>query len=122
MTLHEKITASVVACVRELYGVELQDRMIQLQETRPEFEGQLTLVVFPLLKISRKAPEATAEEIGAYLAVKCPELISRYNVVKGFLNMVVAPAQWIAMLEEIRCNPRFGFREVTDQSPLVMIE
>ncbi len=60
MTLHEKITASVVACVRELYGVELQDRMVQLQETRPEFEGQLTLVVFPLLKISRKAPEATA--------------------------------------------------------------
>ena len=122
MTLHEKITASVVACVRELYGAELQDRMIQLQETRPEFEGQLTLVVFPLLKISRKAPEATAEDIGAYLASKCPELISRYNVVKGFLNMVVAPAQWIAMLEEIRCNPRFGFRDVTEQSPLVMIE
>ncbi len=122
MTLHEKITASVVACVRELYGAELQDRMIQLQETRPEFEGQLTLVVFPLLKISRKSPEATAEDIGAYLASKCPELISRYNVVKGFLNMVVAPAQWIAMLEEIRCNPRFGFREVTDASPLVMIE
>ena len=122
MTLHEKITASVVACVRELYGAELQDRMIQLQETRPEFEGQLTLVVFPLLKISRKSPEATAEDIGAYLASKCPELISRYNVVKGFLNMVVAPAQWIAMLEEIRCNPRFGFRDVTEQSPLVMIE
>ena len=122
MTLHEKITASVVACVRELYGAELQDRMIQLQETRPEFEGQLTLVVFPLLKISRKSPEATAEDIGAYLANKCPELISRYNVVKGFLNMVVAPAQWIAMLEEIRCNPRFGFRDVTEQSPLVMIE
>ena len=122
MTLHEKITTSVVACVRELYGVELQDRMVQLQETRPEFEGQLTLVVFPLLKISRKAPEATAEEIGAYLAVKCPELISRYNVVKGFLNMVVAPAQWIGMLEEIGRNVRFGFREVTDQSPLVMIE
>ncbi len=122
MTLHEKITTSVVACVRELYGVELQDRMVQLQETRPEFEGQLTLVVFPLLKISRKSPEATAGEIGAYLAEKYPELISRYNVVKGFLNMVVAPAQWIGMLEEIRCNPRFGFREVTDQSPLVMIE
>ena len=122
MTLHEKITASVVACVRELYGAELQDRMIQLQETRPEFEGQLTLVVFPLLKISRKSPEATAEDIGAYLASKCPELISRYNVVKGFLNMVVSPAQWIAMLEEIRCNPRFGFRDVTEQSPLVMIE
>ncbi len=122
MTLHEKITASVVACVRELYGAELQDRMIQLQETRPEFEGQLTLVVFPLLKISRKSPEATAEDIGAYLVSKCPELISRYNVVKGFLNMVVAPAQWIAMLEEIRCNPRFGFRDVTEQSPLVMIE
>ena len=122
MTLHEKITASVVACVRELYGAELQDRMIQLQETRPEFEGQLTLVVFPLLKISRKSPEATAGEIGAYLAEKYPELISRYNVVKGFLNMVVAPAQWIAMLEEIRCNPRFGFRDVTEQSPLVMIE
>ena len=122
MTLHEKITASVVACVRELYGAELQERMIQLQETRPEFEGQLTLVVFPLLKISRKSPEATAEDIGAYLASKCPELISRYNVVKGFLNMVVSPAQWIAMLEEIRCNPRFGFRDVTEQSPLVMIE
>ncbi len=122
MTLHEKIAAAVVACVRDLYGTELQDKMVQLQETRPEFEGQLTLVAFPLLKVSRKSPEATAGEIGAYLTDKYPELISRYNVVKGFLNMVIAPAEWIGMLDRIRKDSRFGFRPVTDDSPLVMIE
>ena len=120
--MHEKISAAVVACVKELYGTELQDKMIQLQETRPEFEGQLTLVAFPLLKLSRKSPEATAGEIGAWLADRCPELISRYNVVKGFLNLVIAPAEWIGMLDAIRSDSLFGFRPVTEYSPLVMIE
>ena len=96
--------------------------MVQLQETRAEFEGQLTLVVFPFLKMSKKAPEATAQEIGEQLVVKVPEVISKFNVIKGFLNLVINPAQWIELLESIQQNPTFGFTPVTEESPLVMIE
>ena len=96
--------------------------MVQLQETRAEFEGQLTLVVFPFLKMSKKAPEATAQEIGEQLVAKVPEVISKFNVIKGFLNLTINPAQWIELLESIQQNPTFGFTPVTEESPLVMIE
>lgn len=122
MSIQEKITSAALSGVKDLYGAEVPEKMIQLQETRPEFEGELTLVVFPLLKTSRKSPEATAQDMGEYLTQKCPDLISKFNVVKGFLNLSIASAQWIQLLEEIEHNPKFGFLPVTDESPLVMIE
>ena len=102
--------------------MQVPEKMVQLQETRAEFEGQLTLVVFPFLKMSKKAPEATAQEIGEQLVVRVPEVISKFNVIKGFLNLVINPAQWIELLESIQQNPTFGFTPVTEESPLVMIE
>ena len=122
MSIQEKIISAALSGVKDLYGAEVPEKMIQLQETRPEFEGELTLVVFPLLKTSKKAPEATAQDLGAYLTEKCPELISKFNVVKGFLNLSIAAEQWIKLLEEIEHDPKFGFVPVTEESPLVMIE
>ena len=113
---------AVQAAIEELYGQQVPEKMVQLQETRAEFEGQLTLVVFPFLKMSKKAPEATAQEIGECLVAKVPEVISKFNVIKGFLNLTINPAQWIELLESIQQNPTFGFTPVTEQSPLVMIE
>ena len=122
MEIASKITTAVQAVIEELYGVQVPEKMVQLQETRAEFEGQLTLVVFPFLKMSKKAPEATAQEIGEQLVAKVPEVISKFNVIKGFLNLVINPAQWIELLESIQQNSTFGFTPVTEESPLVMIE
>ena len=122
MEIASKITTAVQTVIEELYGVQVPEKIVQLQETRAEFEGQLTLVVFPFLKMSKKAPEATAQEIGEQLVAKVPEVISKFNVIKGFLNLVINPAQWIELLESIQQNPTFGFTPVTEQSPLVMIE
>ena len=122
MSIQEKIVSAALSGVKELYGAELPEKMIQLQETRAEFEGELTLVVFPLLKTSKKSPEATAQDMCEYLTRQCPELISKFNVVKGFLNLSIATEQWINLLEEIEHAPKFGFLPVTDESPLVMIE
>ena len=122
MEIASKITTAVQAVIEELYGVQVPEKMVQLQETRAEFEGQLTLVVFPFLKMSKKTPEATAQEIGEQLVAKVPEVISKFNVIKGFLNLTINPAQWIELLESIQQNPTFGFTPVTEESPLVMIE
>ncbi|MBO7067935.1 MAG: arginine--tRNA ligase [Bacteroidaceae bacterium] len=122
MEIAGKITKAVLAVIEKLYGVQVPEKMVQLQETRAEFEGQLTLVVFPFLKMSKKAPEATAQEIGEQLVEKVPEVISKFNVIKGFLNLTINPAQWIELLESIWQNPTFGFTPVTEDSPLVMIE
>ena len=122
MEIADKIMKAVQAVIEELYGQQVPEKMVQLQETRAEFEGQLTLVVFPFLKMSKKAPEATAQEIGEKLVEKVPEVISKFNVIKGFLNLTINPAQWIELLESIQQNPTFGFTPVTEQSPLVMIE
>ena len=122
MEIADKIMKAVQAVIDELYGQQVPEKMVQLQETRAEFEGQLTLVVFPFLKMSKKAPEATAQEIGEQLVAKVPEVISKFNVIKGFLNLTINPAQWIELLESIQQNPTFGFTPVTEQSPLVMIE
>ncbi len=122
MEISTKIAQATVAAIKELYGQDVKAETIQLQETRPEFEGNVTLVVFPFLRMSKKRPEETGEEIGQYLVREVPDVVARYNVVKGFLNLVVAPAQWIGLLEEINGQERFGFTPVTEASPLVMIE
>ena len=122
MKIEIKITEAVKAIVEELYGQQVPDKMVQLQQTRPEFEGQITLVVFPFTKMSHKAPEQTAQEIGEQLVQKLPDVICGFNAVKGFLNLSISSGQWIGILQEIYENPKFGFTPVTDESPLVMIE
>ncbi len=122
MEIAVKIINAVKKGIEELYGQQVPDKIVQLQETRPEFEGQLTLVVFPFLKISHKKPEDTAQDIGHYLVTKVPEVINKFNVIKGFLNLTINPAQWIELLQSIQHDEKFGFIPVTDKSPLVMIE
>ena len=121
-SIESRITEAVIKGIETLYGQQVPEKMVQLQETRAEFEGNLTLVVFPFLKISRQKPEDTAQQIGEYLVQNVPDVISKFSVVKGFLNLVIAPALWIQMLEEIKNTEKFGFTPVTDESPLVMIE
>ncbi len=121
MNIETGIAQAVAEAIKELYGQEVPQKMIQLQKTRSEFEGNLTLVVFPFLKISRKKPEDTAREIGDYL-VAHTDSVASYNVVKGFLNLNVANAAWINLLNTIHAQPFFGERQADDQSPLVMIE
>ena len=121
-SIESRITEAVIKGIETLYGQQVPEKMVQLQETRAEFEGNLTLVVFPFLKISRQKPEDTAQQIGEYLVQNVPGVISKFSVVKGFLNLVIAPALWIQMLEEIKNTEKFGFTPVTDESPLVMIE
>ena len=119
--MEKQIQLAVIAAIKELYGQEIPEKLATLQKTRAEFEGNLTLVVFPFLKMSKKAPEATAEEIGQYLKEHC-SAISGYNVVKGFLNLSIGGNAWINVLNEIDANPHYGEKPVTDKSPLVMIE
>ena len=121
MNIEMQITASVMAAVKDLYGQEVPAQQVQLQKTRSGFEGHLTLVVFPFLKISKKKPEDTAQELGTYLAQHC-EAVADFNVVKGFLNLVVAPQAWLQLLADIDADEQFGMKQATDNSPLVMIE
>lgn len=121
MNIEAQITAAALAAVKKLYGVEVPEKMIQLQKTRSDFEGNLTLVTFPLLKTSHKKPEDTAQEIGEYLKKNC-KAIADFNVVKGFLNLVIAQAAWVGLLNDINANEKFGEKSVTENSPLVMIE
>ena len=121
MNIESQIITSAQEAVSSLYGQQVPEKMVQLQKTRSEFEGNLTLVVFPFLKISKKNPEHTAQEIGQYLADHC-EAVAGYNVVKGFLNLVIAPAAWLALLNDINANEHYGERQANENSPLVMIE
>ena len=121
MNIEAQICNSAIAAVKELYGQDIPVEMLQLQKTKSNFEGNFTLVVFPLLRISKKKPEDTAQDIGEYLQTNCPAVES-FNVVKGFLNLVVSPAAWLGLLNDIDQNPTFGMRQATDESPLVMIE
>ena len=121
MNIEATICSAVIDGVKALYGQDVPEKMVQLQKTKREFEGNLTLVVFPLLKISKKKPEDTAEDLGRYLADNCGAVAS-YNVVKGFLNLVVAPAAWAGLLADIDADPHYGEKAATDGSPLVMIE
>ena len=121
MKIEDQIIAAALAAVKELYGAEIPAQMIQLQKTKVNFEGNLTLVTFPLLKTSRKSPETTAQEIGEYLKANC-KAIADFNVVKGFLNLVIAPAAWIGLLNDIHADEKFGEQQVTADSPLAMVE
>ena len=122
MKIANKIASAVKNGIQNLYGTDVPETTIQLQETRPEFEGQLTLVVFPFLKISKKKPEDTAQDLGTYLKNEIPEIIKDFNVIKGFLNLTIQPSQWIGQLLGIQQQEQYGFVPVTEESPLVMIE
>ena len=121
MTIEQQIITSAQAAVKELYGQDVPEKMVQLQKTRNGFEGNLTLVVFPFLKISHKKPEDTANDLGEYIKQNCPA-IADFNVVKGFLNLVIDKKAWIGLLNEMNSNEKFGEKPVTADSPLVMIE
>ena len=121
MTIEQQIINAAQTAVKELYGQEVPEKMVQLQKTKKEFEGNLTLVVFPFLKISRKKPDETAREIGEYIKQNC-EAIADFNAVGGFLNLVIDKKAWLALLNEMNLNEKFGEKPVTEASPLVMIE
>ena len=121
MNIHKEITTAVLKVVKELYGAELPEKMVQLQNTKEGFEGNLTLVVFPFLKTSKKKPEDTAQEIGEQL-LKETSVVADFNVVKGFLNLVVSQEAWISLLNDINADADFGYKKATEDSPLVMIE
>ena len=121
MKIEDKLVASVISGLKALYGQEVPEKMVQLQKTKKEFEGHLALVVFPFLKMSKKGPEQTAQEIGEYLKANDPA-VAAFNVIKGFLNLTIASATWIELLNEIQADEQYGLMQVTDASPLVMIE
>ena len=121
MKIEEKLTKAVVDGLKALYGQDVAAAQVQLQKTKKEFEGHLTLVVFPFLRMSRKGPEQTAQEIGEYLKANEPA-VAAYNVIKGFLNLTVAPSAWIELLDDIHADDRYGLTAATPESPLVMIE
>jgi len=121
MNIEAHICSSVIDAVKKLYGQDVPGTMVGLQKTKANFEGNLTLVVFPLLKISHKKPEDTAREIGEYLEKNC-KAVASFNVVKGFLNLVIAPAAWVELLNGINADGHFGEKKSTEDSQLVMIE
>ncbi len=121
MNIESQISSSVIASIKELYGQDVPSGMVQLQKTRSDFEGNLTLVVFPFLKISKKKPEDTAQEIGQYLANNC-KAVATFNVVKGFLNLTIADTAWVELLNAINADEFYGEKKATADSPLVMIE
>ena len=121
MTIEVQIVSSVIDGIKALYGQDAAAAQVQLQKTKKEFEGHLTLVVFPFLKMSRKSPEQTATEIGDYLKANCPA-VAAYNVIKGFLNLTISSDCWIDLLNGIHTDASYGLTAATDASPLVMIE
>ena len=121
MKIEQQLAADAAAALKALYGADVEAGSIQLEKTKREFEGHLTLVVFPYLRLSRKKPEETAEEIGRYL-MEHSAAVAGYNVIKGFLNLTVAPAAWVALLDDINRDARYGLTEPGEDAPLVMIE
>ena len=121
MKIEERLTSAVVSGLKALYGQDVPAAQVQLQKTKKEFEGHLTLVVFPFLRLSRKGPEQTAQEIGEYLKTNEPA-VAAFNVIKGFLNLTVASSAWIELLNDIHADAQYGLTPATEQSPLVMIE
>ncbi len=121
MNIISEINKAALEAVKALYGQDVPEKMVQLQKTKKEFEGSLTLVVFPFLKISKKKPEDTAAEIGEWMKQNC-KAVADYNVVKGFLNIVIDTAAWIGMLNDINADEHYGEKQATEDSPLVMIE
>ena len=121
MNIENQISSTILEAVKALYGQDVPEKMVQLQKTKKELEGSLTLVVFPFVKMAKKKPEEVAEEIGQYLVEKCPA-VAAYNVVKGFLNLVIAQEAWLNLLNTIDADDHFGEKQADDKSPLVMIE
>ena len=121
MNIENKLQQAIIGAVKELYNTDIDASHVTLQKTKKEFKGHYTLVTFPLLKISKKNPEQTAQEIGAYLAEKSP-VIAEYNVIKGFLNISVSSEVWISLLDDINAQSDFGFTPVADEAPLFMVE
>lgn len=121
MSIEEKLIDAVVKGLKELYGAEVPAAQVQLQKTKKEFEGHLTVVVFPFLRLSKKSPEVTATQLGEYLKEK-EHIVSDFNVIKGFLNISIDPSCWIELLNDIYATDQYGFKKVTDESELVMIE
>ena len=121
MNIEALISKAAGEAVKALYGMDATEKMLQLQKTRSEFEGNLTLVVFPFVKAARKSPEQTAQEIGEYLVAHC-SAVENFNVVKGFLNLSVGDGAWLQLLEAIDKDDNFGMKKATEESPLVMIE
>jgi arginyl-tRNA synthetase len=121
MGIEQQLTGSIIAAMQSLYGAEVSAKQIQLQKTKKEFKGHLTLVVAPFLRLSKKSPDATAREIGDYLKENEPA-IAAYNVINVFLNLTIAPSCWISILNDIHRQPAYGIKKATEKSPLVMIE
>ena len=121
MKIEDKLVTSVLSGLKALYGQDVPAAQVQLQKTKKEFEGHLTLVVFPFLKMSKKGPEQTAQEIGEYLKANEPA-VAAFNVIKGFLNLTVASATWIELLNEIHADAQYGIVSADENAPLVMIE
>src|SRR5690554_3905197 len=121
MNIEQTLQEAILRAIKELYGADADASQITLQKTKKEFKGHYTLVTFPLLRLSRKKPEETAQDIGAFLEDKNP-MVTEYNVIKGFLNLTIAPEVWVGLLEEMDANPSHGFTEVTEDAPLFMVE
>ena len=121
MSIDNIISSAVAEALKSLYGADVDAATIVPQTTKKEFEGNLTIVVFPFLKMSKKAPEATAQEIGDYLVANC-EAVKTFNVIKGFLNITIEPKFWLGVLKHIEDTADYGFKKADDSSQLVMIE
>ena len=121
MKIEEIMVSMVVQAIKALYNQDVDPALVQLQKTKKEFQGHFTVVVFPFLKMSKKSPEMTASEIGVWLQKNMPA-VSSYNVIKGFLNIVISIPVWLRVLTDINSDEKYGFTEPTDNSPLVMIE
>ena len=122
MSIENKIIKGVKDGIQSLYGADVDEKQIQVQQTRSEFEGQLTVVVFPFLRASKKGPEQTGQELGQYLKENLSDVVENFNVVKGFLNLVISSQSWLELLQAINADEQFGFVSATEDSPLVMIE
>ena len=116
------LAKGVQAAVNALYGAEVEINQVQVQKTKKEFEGHLTVVIFPFVKMARKSPEQVGQELGAYLQEQHPEYVAGYNVIKGFLNIVIAESYWNTRLNQITQTDNYGHRLATDDSPLMMVE
>jgi arginyl-tRNA synthetase len=121
MYIENNLQEIIIRAIKELYHANAEASQVTLQRTKKEFKGHYTLVTFPLLRLSKKNPEQTAQEIGAWLAEKTP-VVSGFNVIKGFLNLEVAAEAWLRLLEQIDAQPGYGFTPVTDNAPLYMVE
>ena len=121
MNLEKQLTEAIVKAVKALYDADITPEQVSLQKTRPDFEGHLTLVTFPLLRISKRKPEDTGEDIALWL-VENTDLVATFNIVKGFLNLIIAPKKWIELLDSIHADAHYGLTAPTEESPLVMIE